>query len=916
VSDEESSQTKAFHFLFSHVGCRGLCQPEISHPKWNSFKRALAASGLEFDILKLTVIANYAHGPYAGGDRLVMKQEMLASFLQKQTQDYFADIAAEICLDQDASMDTASGETAAMMLEDFMSSDALKNRGLFLKNKVWFGMINVFRSLLKTWTLHREAAWAICAESGFDMDDNDDAGGAEADENKDPPQKWTRSALYKAYSGKGPHKMNLEFLADADLRAKAALVVHITEPLHRAYMSDLHAQQAGPESQMDWISSRAAGKHFQVVLDILRATASSEMYREMRLAPPSHPPMDPENEYLRGDVELVQKAWDFAVNLASNILWGQLLYRYTLPLGSAGLLAETTEQRQLCLDHMRALVETVVEAEELVRKGPHAVADVLQDVAWPMETLAREIMVRLWRSDFDESSPEAFDLRRLVLRTFLGPSSTKEILESTFSHLHDVIGRHAKNQKASNASMYFYTIASPYSKKDTCGMEHQLPEHRDWVKWRTLFSHARQEFTQQYNNSMNVNATALPRGSEIPASSAGVKKTKWRLAGPLSHYRSSAGLLFLLEDKGSGFSNCRHAWAAGLLKCGKFFWKQDTISLHISQLSNFKWHTTTARANTLSSKKITMLSFLFLLRQPQDEDKVVLSLGFHGWCAVGLEVRSMWLNGREFLTVGSDLDIDDITAMFNFDVAEETCPWTGVRVRILPPACVPRELQGAAMAFEVLSRDGWILKDALLAGDLNIKVEQLRQTAQSIGATLPLPGKGSGKNGNVVQADIVAALLRKVFPDETDEFRDTLFQKLVGKKAATVDISVLATISELDEDNASAFKDMKKRAMELFQETVYGEGMQTAMARKLDEEKDEKKRQENFQQAKERADNVVLEQREENRRHAERQCELTPRDLKSLLPGGGEISGVCWARYNPHAQWFSVQYPVSVSSSF
>ena len=107
-------------------------------------------------------------------------------------------------------------------------------------------------------------------------------------------------------------------------------------------MSDLHAQQAGPESQMDWISSRAAGKHFQVVLDILRATASSEMYREMRLAPPSHPPMDPENEYLRGDVELVQKAWDFAVNLASNILWGQLLYRYTLPLGSAGLLAETT----------------------------------------------------------------------------------------------------------------------------------------------------------------------------------------------------------------------------------------------------------------------------------------------------------------------------------------------------------------------------------------------------------------------------------------------------------------------------------------------------------------------------------------------------------------------------------------------
>ena len=41
VSDEESSQFKAYHFLFSHVGVRGCAEPELSHPLWNSYKRAL-----------------------------------------------------------------------------------------------------------------------------------------------------------------------------------------------------------------------------------------------------------------------------------------------------------------------------------------------------------------------------------------------------------------------------------------------------------------------------------------------------------------------------------------------------------------------------------------------------------------------------------------------------------------------------------------------------------------------------------------------------------------------------------------------------------------------------------------------------------------------------------------------------------
>lgn len=45
--------------------------------------------------------------------------------------------------------------------------------------------------------------------------------------------------------------------------------------------------------------------------------------------------------------------------------------------------------------------------------------------------------------------------------------------------------------------------------------------------------------------------------------------------------------------------------------------------------------------------------------------------------------------------------------------------------------------------------------------------------------------------------------------------------------------------------------------------------------------------------------------------HNERQFDLTPSDLKTLLPGGGSIRGQFWARYNPTEHWFSVSYPIS-----
>ena len=235
VSDEESSQTKAFHFLFSHVGCRGLTQPEISHPKWNAFKRAAATSNLEFDLLRLTVCANYAHGPWTNGDRLVLKQQALESYLDKQSEDWFSDMAEEIARDAGES-ELLSEEQARASMSDFLDSEAIRNRGAFVKAKSWFGIIAALRSLVKHWTIQREAATAIMVETGGAFEDAKNADDGEEDDtdaprDPQPPKKWTKADLYRAYSGRGPHAMNADFLNDPDLRSKAVLIIHVTAPL-------------------------------------------------------------------------------------------------------------------------------------------------------------------------------------------------------------------------------------------------------------------------------------------------------------------------------------------------------------------------------------------------------------------------------------------------------------------------------------------------------------------------------------------------------------------------------------------------------------------------------------------------------------------------------------------------------------
>lgn len=124
-------QFKSFHFLFSHVGCRGFCEPEHSHPLWNATKRALRECDLDLAVMKLTIVCNFGHGAFCTGDRLLSRQEYLHKYLQKQDAAYFQEIAFEIARDNDEHHLVVDEDHAASLIEDFMNAPSIKNRGLF-----------------------------------------------------------------------------------------------------------------------------------------------------------------------------------------------------------------------------------------------------------------------------------------------------------------------------------------------------------------------------------------------------------------------------------------------------------------------------------------------------------------------------------------------------------------------------------------------------------------------------------------------------------------------------------------------------------------------------------------------------------------------------------------------------------------
>ena len=165
---------------------------------------------------------------------------------------------------------------------------------------------------------------------------------------------------------------------------------------------------------------------------------------------------------------------------------------------------------------------------------------------------------------------------------------------------------------------------------------------------------------------------------------------------------------------------------------------------------------------------------------------------------------------------------------------------------------------------------------------------------------------GSGKNGNLLKRDYCKRVVDTVITGATPEEKEKMIDAICGQLKTTVDVEVLAAMSQLDPENQESFQKLRRMALDTLEASIYGSAEKAASkqtgvkfedAKKVPDEKVPKLKQAHAEAVS-----------EANRRN----FDLTPTDLKLLLPGKGEIRGYFWARYNPIEDWFRVTYPTGV----
>ena len=162
-------------------------------------------------------------------------------------------------------------------------------------------------------------------------------------------------------------------------------------------------------------------------------------------------------------------------------------------------------------------------------------------------------------------------LQQVAWRCHASSHSTQAILESTFAHLRDIAQRHAKTLKFSPYVSWLYSSCSDYIKQS--GMSQVLPSGEDFIENFGRKRSFDSKEMQAFNQAFHPDKTKLPECDHVdfPKNAKGLTSCKWRSAGPLSHYRASATMFFLVKDMPHNWTNCLKAWCGCVLHRGGIF---------------------------------------------------------------------------------------------------------------------------------------------------------------------------------------------------------------------------------------------------------------------------------------------------------------------------------------------------------
>ncbi len=116
---------------------------------------------------------------------------------------------------------------------------------------------------------------------------------------------------------------------------------------------------------------------------------------------------------------------------------------------------------------------------------------------------------------------------------------------------------------------------------------------------------------------------------------------------------------------------------------------------------------------------------------------------------------------------------------FNFSLQPDLCQYEFVQTKVVPPVASPPNGPGGAVV-KIKGPNQPILPSALITGIKFRTVEELTRVMVEVGCALPT--QGTGKRGGVVKADLAKALVEHQCPDQTQDKKAWMVDKMVGRK--------------------------------------------------------------------------------------------------------------------------------------
>ena len=411
-------------------------------------------------------------------------------------------------------------------------------------------------------------------QPGTSDEDEDDGSGVEKQKPKAVAAKKepkNKSELFAAYSGQGPVKMVQDFLAGRDLFHSAHVILIISAPLEAEFYADQKSQNDRGFSA--WAAKRARGTShwWNTTLETVHQAFSAELREKVGL-----PAAMPRREVARNDpssqkeLRLMEKAMAFACHLGGNHTWANLQYQYVLPHAMPAYLISDDAGRRAGVSRLQSITLAVVKLEAHLKsleskktvsgrakRLPSELANLVRDLAWNRQQLARECMGYAAQTNF---RPGANPPRKLARRWVEASHSTWGVMESTFAHLRSRSAFTTKAAKMADFTKYALTLAAPYAKKS--GLQPILPDVQDWLQaFSPELLPLRNELMRKL---VSVNATTMPK-PEMKTAKALLNFSKgWKKAGPLSQQRAAAATYYVVQGAADNWCHVNQAWGCGV----------------------------------------------------------------------------------------------------------------------------------------------------------------------------------------------------------------------------------------------------------------------------------------------------------------------------------------------------------------